>query len=186
MLKRSTLIIVVIFIVILVAAVLFQRNQDKVDTESMSATDQTYLIDIGEYEIISLEVNGVNESQVIVKRDTEGSWVLVEPPSIDADETRIEAAVSQAGRLETLSKFESKIDLGDLGLDPANYWINVTLSNGEQKSAFIGNNTPTNSGYYAYMNGAPLQVVNKYNVDSLLEILNSPPILVQPEDVEIE
>ena len=186
MLKRSTLILVVIFIVILVAAVLFQRNQNKVDTESMSATDQTYLIDIGDYEIISLEINGVDGSQVIVKRDTEGSWVLVEPSGKDADETRIEAVVSQAGRLETLSKFESKIDLADLGLDQANYWINVTLSNGEQKSAFIGNITPTNSGYYAYVNGAPLQVVNKYNVDSILEILNSPPILVQPEDVENE
>jgi len=36
------------------------------------------------------------------------------------------------------------------------------------------------------MNGAPLQVVNKLNVDSLLDILNNPPILIQPEDVEIE
>ena len=186
MLKRSTLIIVVIFLVILVAAVLFQRNQDKVATQSMSATDQTFLIDIGEYEIIALEINGVVGSHVIVKRETEGSWVLVKPSGKDADETRIESAVSQAGRLETLSKIESKINLADLGLDQPTYWIIVTLSNGEQKSAFIGNNTPTNSGYYAYLNGAPLQVVNKFDLDSLFEILHNPPILTQMEDVEIE
>ena len=186
MLKRSTLIIVGIFILILVAAILFQRNQDKIDTESMLATDQSYLIDIGEFEIIALEINGVNGSQVIVKRETEGKWVLVEPSGNDADETRIESAVSQASRLDTLSKLESKINLADIGLDQPTYWINITLSNGEHKSAFIGNNTPTNSGYYAYMNGAPLQVVNKFNVDSLLEILTNPPILTQTEELEIE
>jgi len=186
MLKRSTIIIVIVFIIILVAALLFQRYQDKNDNNSISATEQTYLIDIGEYEIIALEINGVDGSQVIVKRETEGKWVLVEPSGKDADETRIESAISQASRLDTLSKLESKIDLADMGLDQPTYWINVTLSNNEQKSAFIGNNTPTNSGYYAYMNGAPLQVVNKFNVDSLLEILTNPPILTQPEELEIE
>ena len=186
MLKRPTLIIVAIFIVILVAAVIFQGNQDKVDLDTLSETSQSFLIDIGDSEIIVLEINGKDGSQVIVKRDLEGSWVLVEPSGIDADETRIESAVSQAGQLTTISKFESKIDLADLGLDQATYWINPTLSNGEQKTAFIGNITPTNNGYYAYMNGAPLQVVNKFSVDSLLDILDNPPILTQTEELEIE
>jgi hypothetical protein len=186
MLKRSTVIIVVIFIIVLVSAIFFQRNQDKVDLESTSDTIQTYLIDIGQSKIVVLEINSIDGSQVIVKRDSEGTWVLDEPSGKDADETRIESAVSQAGQLTTISKFESKIDLVDLGLDQAKYWINITLSNGEQKTAFIGHSTPTNSGYYAYMNGAPLQVVNKFSVDSLLDILENPPILIQPEDVEIE
>ena len=186
MLKRSTLIIVGIFIILLVVAVLIQRNQENVEVETGLTTDSSYLVDIGESEIIAMEINAADGSKVIVRRDTNGQWILVEPPIEVADESRIESAVSQAGTMRTLSKLDLEVGLADLGLDQPKNWIVVTLSNGEQKTAFIGNATPTNSGYYAYSSGVPVQVVNKVNVDGVLEILTDLPILAQPESEEIE
>jgi hypothetical protein len=129
-----------------------------------------------------MELNGEDGAKVVINKDIAGSWVLVEPASDAADISRIEASVSQYGTLRTLSKLESRIDLADIGLDQATYRIVVILSNGEQRMAFIGNVTPTGSGYYAYADGEPVQVVNKFNVDSVLEILNDPPISSSPDD----
>ena len=170
MIKRSTLILVVIFVVVLLFAVLFQRSQGEDEAETTPTTGLSYLIDIGESEIIAMEINSEDGAKVVVKRDTDGSWTLVEPANDAADTLRIEASVSQAGTLRTLSKLGSRIDLVDIGLDQATYRIVMTLSNGEQRMAFIGNVTPIGSGYYAYADGEPVQVVNKFNVDSVLEI----------------
>ena len=111
---------------------------------------------------------------------------MVEPPNEEADESRIESAVSQAGTMRTLTKLDLKVHLADLGLDQPKNWIVISLSTGEQKIANIGNITPTNSGYYAYSSGVPVQVVDKFNVDSVLEILYELPILTQPEIEEID
>jgi hypothetical protein len=184
MLKRSTLIIVGIFIVLLVVAVITQRNQDEAEQGSNSGTDLSYLIDVGESEIIAIEINSSDGSQVIVSRGTDGEWILDVPSNEVADESRIEAAVSLAGAMRTITKLDLKVDLADMGLDQAKNWIVVTLSNGEQKTAYIGDVTPTNSGYYAYATGVPVQVVDKFNVDGVLEILTEPPILTQLENEE--
>jgi hypothetical protein len=88
--------------------------------------------------------------------------------------------------MRTVSILDLEVDLADLGLDQPKNWIVLTLSNGEQKTAFIGDVTPTNSGYYAYSSGVPVQVVNKANVDGVLGILTEPPILTQPESEDLE
>jgi hypothetical protein len=186
MLKRSTLIVVGIFIILLIVAVLILRNQENVAEESGLTTESSYLIDVGASEIIAMEIQDSDGSKVVVRRDTEGKWIMVEPPNEIADESRIESAVSQAGTMRTVSILDLEVDLADLGLDQPKNWIVLTLSNGEQKTAFIGDVTPTNSGYYAYSSGVPVQVVNKANVDGVLGILTEPPILTQPESEDIE
>lgn len=186
MLKRSTLIVVGIFIILLVVAALILRNQDNVEEESELATESSYLIEIGESEIIAMDIQDSDGSKVVVSRDTDGKWILVEPPDETADEARIESVISQASTMRTVSILDLEVDLADLGLDQPKNWIVLTLSNGEQKTAFIGDVTPTNSGYYAYSSGVPVQVVNKANVDGVLGILTEPPILTQSESEDIE
>lgn len=186
MIKRSTLIIVGVFIVLLVVAVIVQQNQEKVETDTNLELDSPYLVDIGESEITALEINASDGSQVTISKDTDGHWILVDHPDDVVDENRIESAVLQAGTMRTINKLEFNGDLDDLGLNQPKNWIGITLSNGEQKVAFIGYITPTNSGYYAYSTGVPVQVVDKFNIDGVLEILTEPPILTQPENEEIE
>ena len=186
MLKRSTLIVVGIFIIFVVVAVLILRYQANTGEETGLPIESSYLIDIGESEIIAMEIQNSDGSKVIVKRDTDGNWILEDPPNQVADESRIDTVVSQAGTMRTISKLELEVDLADLGLNQPDKWIVLTLSNGEQKTAFIGDVTPTNNGYYAYSSGVPVQIVNKANVDGVLEILREPPILTQPESEDIE
>jgi hypothetical protein len=179
--KRSTLIIVIIFVVLLIITLIFQSNQNERNLEATPITSSSYLIDIGNSEIIALDVKSADGNQIIMKIDTDGKWVLELPAGEIADQTRIETAVSQASNLRTISKLEAQVDLADMGLDQPIYIIVATLSDGEQKAAFIGDPTPTGSGYYAYLNGEAVQIVNKTNIDSIIDMLINPPIQSQTE-----
>ncbi len=181
MIKRSTLIIVIIFVVLLIIALIFQSYQNEKNLEATPNSSPSDLIDIGDAEIIALDVKSADGNQITMKMDTDGSWVLELPAGEVADQTRIETVVSQAGSLRTISKLEAQVDLADMGLDKPTYIIVATLSNGEQKAAFIGDPTPTGSGYYAYLNGEAVLIVNKSNIDSILDMLINPPIQSQTE-----
>ena len=115
MLKRSTLIVVGIFIILVVVAVLILRYQENTGEEAGLPIESSYLIDIGESEIIAIEIQNSDGSKVIVRRNTDGNWILEDPPNQVADESRIDTAVSQAGTLRTISKLELEVDLADLG-----------------------------------------------------------------------
>jgi hypothetical protein len=182
MLKRPTLIVLGVFVILLVVAILIQRNQGDIEIDSGTSTESSLLMDIDEAEIVAMNISSLDGSQIIINKDAEGHWIVDDLRNELVDVARIESAVSQAGMLSTISKLELEVSLADLGLDQPNYEIVVTLSNGEQLVAYIGDSTPTNNGYYAYSNGVPIQVVNKFNVDSVLEVLIDPPILSQTEN----
>jgi hypothetical protein len=72
------------------------------------------------------------------------------------------------------------LELDTIGLNPAAYQIMITLDDEQQQTAFIGNLTPTGTGYYGFLEGQPEVVVEKVSIDNLLSLLTDPPILNTP------
>ena len=105
---------------------------------------------------------------------------LIEPVGEQADTGRIESAIAQAESLRILATLETALELDTIGLNPAAYQITITLDNEQQQTAFVGNLTATQSGYYAFLLGQPEVVVDKINIDGLLELLTNPPIMRTP------
>lgn len=179
MIRRNTWIVLGIFAILLAGAWLYQRSQSGADADATPTAGVSLLIEPGGRTISALQISNKEGTSVSMILDPAGVWELVEPGGEPADENRIQSAVSQAGQLRILAPVQSEIDLGTIGLDPAQYTIEITYSDGNEATAYFGDETPTASGYYGYLqDNRQLQIVNKFSVDSLLELLTDPPIAV--------
>jgi hypothetical protein len=181
MIRRSTWIWVGLFAIALVAAFIYQRTKENVQADATPTAGLTYLFDVQDSEVIGLRITGAGGDSVAMQRGEGGEWELSEPEGEPADQSRIDSAVTQVETLRVLSTLEQEPDADVIGLDPAEHRLAITLANGESQEALIGSETPTGSGYYARLEGGgPLQVANKTSVDSVLELLNDPPIAPTP------
>jgi hypothetical protein len=127
-----------------------------------------------------LRISDAAGKSVEVSRESGGAWKLVEPAGQPADVTRIESAVTQVGFLQVTSTLEDPPALSVVGLQPPRYRLSAVGQDGKEQVAFIGDQTPTQTGYYAQREGGPLVVVSQFALDSLLELFNNPPVLPTP------
>ena len=167
------------------AAFIYQQTRQDVLAEATPTAGLTYLFDAQGSEVIGLRITDAEGNSVAVQRGEGGEWELSEPEGEPADQARIESAAALVGTLRVLSTLEQEPEAEVIGLNPAEYRLAITLANGASQEALIGSETPTGSGYYARLEGGPLQVANKTSVDSVLELLSNPPISATPT-AEIE
>lgn len=180
MIRRPTWILLGVFGLALGIAWYFQRLPNDSGGDATPTEGVTFLFATQANPIVTLRISDSVGNVVSVNKDVEGNWSLIEPESSEADQGRIEAAVMQAEGLRILSTLEAQPDLKVIGLDPPVYRLQVTLEDGQHQNAFIGDLTPTGSGYYGHLDGGQLQVLNKFNVDAILEILDEPPLAPTP------
>ena len=63
-----------------------------------------------------------------------------------------------------------------MGLDQPTYTITLLLSNGKQIGLYVGDQTPTGTGYYARADNAQAVVVAKTELDKVINLLKTPPL----------
>jgi hypothetical protein len=121
-------------------------------------------------------VDNGSGTTVMVARDANGQWSLVEPQAQYTDIASVEAAVTQLTSLQVTSSLEESGNLADYGLDKPAYTITVNVNGGGQLVAQVGSPTATSSGYYVQMPGSVPQIIPKYGLDAVLKLLKNPPI----------
>jgi hypothetical protein len=177
MIRRSTWILVGLFILTLAVAYYLQRSGRLAETQATPTPGIAYLFDGLSGEIQSLRLSSASGENLEVEGGPEGSWRLVEPDGDEADEARIDSGVSQVQNLRIVSELENPPPANQVNLDPPAYQLTVTTADGQEYVAFIGDETPIQSGYYANRDGGPLVVVSKSAVDSLIDLLETPPVV---------
>jgi len=177
MIRRSTWILVGLFIIVLVVALYLQRSDRQAGAEATPTPGVSYLFDGLEGDIQRLTISAAAGDTVEVEGGPDGSWTLVEPAGQQADETRIGSVVSQVQNLQVVSELGDPPALNVIGLNPPAYRLAVTGADGQERVAFIGDVTPTESGYYAHREEGPVVVVSKAAMDSLLGLLETLPVV---------
>jgi hypothetical protein len=180
MIRRSTWVTLGIFAIVLVAAIIIRQTEQKVAADATPTPGSTYLFSAQDSSIIGLRISDNDEDSVAVQRAEDGSWSLIQPEGEQADQDRIDSLVSQAESLRVVSTLDTQPELTAIGLDPPQYRLSITLADGQQQVAEIGNTTPTSSGYYTRLEGGELQVVSKSGLDSLVGMLTDLPIAPTP------
>jgi hypothetical protein len=84
--------------------------------------------------------------------------------------------VSELAALRILNLLATQPAPNATGLDSPAYTLTVGLEDSQQHVIQVGQQTTTGTGYYARMDGGPAQVVSKFSVDTVLELLATPPI----------
>lgn len=179
MVRRPTWVLLAVFIALIGLAVFWTSYQNGVRKShpTPTSTPQQYLFSIDQAAVASFKITGnVDGKTVMVTRDSNGQWSLVEPKSDYTDVANVEAAITQLASLSVQSSLTNTNNLAEYGLDKPTYIITVNMNGGTQYIAQVGSSTATSSGYYVLIPGGVPQIVSKSSLDAVLKLWLNPPI----------
>jgi len=178
---------VLIFIAALGGTILWQRSQnDKTPAESTptAATTRLYLFDSPD-KIVFLRLDRVGDRPVELQRDAADHWEMTWPVGMAVDNVALEPVLSQLSVVQVLSTLEQPPAMDVLGLDTPAYRLLVKTADGSQALVSLGKETPTGSGYYALSGDRKIVVVDKNDMDAILKMIDTPPVLLTPEGTDV-
>jgi hypothetical protein len=179
MVKRPTWILLVVFAAFIGLAFLWTRVQEdrRKANPTPTATPQQQLFTIDSAAVASFKItDNASGKSVMIARDVNGQWALVDPKADYTDVASVEAAITQLSSLQVLTVLDATDNLADFGLDEPAYTISVNINGGQQYLAQIGNTTATSNGYYVLVPGGVPQIIAKYGLDAVLKMLQNPPV----------
>ncbi len=181
MIRRPTLILLVVFLLVLGGAWYLQREGAGEQAEEAIPTSAVqFLLALDREDIRTLRIASAIGQSVEYQKDSAGTWLLESSDQAPLDQSTVLSLMDQAVSLRVLSTLTETLSLGQYGLTPPAYSVEVVLADNSLHSIEIGNLTPTGSGYYTVLDGGDLQIVNKANMDRILELLSNPPIAASP------
>jgi hypothetical protein len=178
MIRRSTWIFLGLFVAVLAFAWGFQRYQAqrKANTTPTAAVDSQAILDLQESSVANLRVENDQGQAIVLGRDTEGLWTVLEPQGGGKTDTgRAESAMTQLLSLRSQFALEMPDNLQEYGLLNPAYTITLTLNGGEKHILQVGMEAPAVSGYYIRLDNGPPLVVSKFSLDPVLEMIENPP-----------
>jgi hypothetical protein len=180
MIRRSTWVVLILFALVLAVAIVFEQSQKGKQAEATPTAQTANLFDTAGRTITALQITDMEGNQVAMKQDDTGAWTLQQPEGMEPDTSRIESAVSQVESLQVTTQLENPPAPDIVGLDSPAYQVEVTFGDGSTQTAFIGDQTPTQNGYYARAGNGPVVIVEKFGVESIVDLVTDPPVIQTP------
>ncbi|GAB4503311.1 MAG: hypothetical protein Fur0043_03030 [Anaerolineales bacterium] len=177
--KRSTWIVLILFLALL--GVMLYLDKTKTTSETATGTPTLppeKLLSEADGAITAIELSDGEGQSVRLVKDG-GQWRLEKPVETEANQGSAEEAAAQLTALRILSK--PGVAPADVGLISPSYSLLVTTARGAKKEIYVGDATPSGSGYYAQEAGSQAVIVlEKNGVDALKNLLTAPPYLNTP------
>jgi hypothetical protein len=169
--------ITMIVLVALVGFAFFLKNQKaKQEAEPPTPTPgATMLFSPEEGLPNDIKIVGSSGQSVEIAHNQSGMWVLKTPTEAAADQASAEAAATQVNALSVLGNIDLGLEI--VGLDKPSYTITITFTSSKTHTLTLGSVTPTQTGYYAQLDGGKVQIVDKQGLDALLSLLTNPPYI---------
>jgi|WetSurMetagenome_2_1015567.scaffolds.fasta_scaffold309822_2 hypothetical protein len=175
MIKRSTWILLGILILAFGAYYLVKKTPVLAGKATPTPTSVPYLVTSADGTLQSIQIKNSQNMSFRMQRNTQNNWVITSPRNGEADQGLASAAESQVGALKILNTLDPQADLTGLNLVDPSSVIDLVFTSGVQHKIEVGGLTPTNSGYYVRFDGSRIYVVSQDGIDSLLNLVSSPP-----------
>jgi hypothetical protein len=136
-------------------------------------------------QIMGFQITDMTSSQsVVVKKDAQGSWNVIQPEAKPADKTKIDSLTQSLADLSFTTNITSTSDLSLFGLAKPAYTLQADLADGKSLTATIGDKIPTGTGYYVLRAGdSNALAVADYGLQPFIDMLLSPPYVPTPTPV---
>lgn len=155
------------------------RKEANAEAEATPTSEETlFVFNEQDGNIASIEVKPADREAVKAKRGTDNVWALELPFAAEANQGLVEAAASQVKALNIVSEVDA--DPGILGLDQPAYIITIEFAGGTRRTLEVGDNTPTNNGYYVRLDKKRIMILTLSGIDSLTNLAQFPPYLNTP------
>lgn len=126
------------------------------ETTKVSADTPPKILSLTEADITSVDVQKRGTDQVQLARDKSGQWEITTPKPLRADQTRVTGMLSNLTSLTADRLVEEKAsDLGQYGLANPSAEIVISEKGNKTHKLLIGDDTPTQNGAYAMLEGDP-------------------------------
>lgn len=179
MLRRSTIMIVAVFIVLVGVALLLQRTDFGKDAEP-TPTEQVRLLTVGSDDLDQISLEDREGNRAAFFKNEENVWLPEEDGLVIGDSAAFNNALTQLGTLRALSVIADPPEAAVIGIEPPQYRIILTGSDGTTNQMDVGNQTPTGSGYYVRIGQPDVYVVSKFNLDTVLALITSADMIATP------
>ena len=173
----------ILVLAVLLGVVYYLNTQEKLPQDdsdfALELVEDAFLFEDDDLLITGIAISPADGETIRLERDGESAWVFTQPESAEADPALVEAAASQIFSVIIVSEIES-VDPSIFGLDSPSHLIEIRFDNGTTSAIEIGDVTPTNSGYYARVDGARILILDINGIAPLLNLVDFPPYLVTP------
>lgn len=157
-----------------------KKALDSANTPTPSVSSES-LISLTDGLITSIQMTSSGGHGLTLKKEATG-WMFAmdsEPPIL-ADQTAAEqvSSLAQGMRLTNSAITPTSTDLSGFGLDKPDYIYKVTTNSGKILTFKIGHATILNDGYYLQKEDGTIAVVEKFSMDSLINLFAQPPLVL--------
>lgn len=172
---RNTLILLVVFV--LLGGYVYFFEMKKEEPEATTPTTAVIIFDMADGDIVQLAVQS-EEGRTRVRRTEDGeSWQMEEPTTEEADKGRLDSLALRIAKLRASRALtETAENLADYGLTSPQITATIKLKSEEEKSLFIGDQTPNKSNYYVQKEGdSAVYIVASSMGNDLKRLITEPP-----------
>jgi hypothetical protein len=175
MVRRSTWILLGVFIIVLGVAWYIQRPKEGVSGEPTPTQSFQNAFQFTETEIASLRIEDHQGNVMVLGRDQEGLWSVLEPQGGATDAGEAESGITSLATLRFQSITNPNSDLSVYGLTVPSRTVTIALSGGEKHTMLVGDLAPTGDNYYVQIDGGSPVIIANYSLDPFLKMLENPP-----------
>jgi uncharacterized protein DUF4340 len=155
---RIRSLIVAGFVLITLAGTLYWSEHRKPadDTTKASADSAPMILKLDEAAITKLALKKKDADPIVLTKNDSGVWLIVQPKTLNADQSSVSAALSTLATLTSERVIEDMAsDLKQYGLDPPAVEVDITAKDDNARKLLVGDETPTGSAVYAMVAGDP-------------------------------
>ncbi len=181
MFRRSTWVALVV-VAILVGVLFYMNREQQVVEEAAEAfptlPSRTVIPD-EDGTASRIRIEAATGEVVEVALNMQNDWQVILPVAGKANQGNVEAAVTEIYTMRYINEI-TDVPLADLGLAPPIYVFTIHFESGAKHILEIGDKTPSETGYYARLDGNRLLVIEDFAIESLLMFEEFPPYFETP------
>jgi hypothetical protein len=150
------LMIATVVMVALAAGLYFSNKQKSAEAAKPPADASPKILALTDSEISKVDLKKKDASETVLEKNNAGKWQLTAPKQFLADQEAAGQLVTSASSVASDRVVEDKAsDVSGYGLKSPSLEVDVTTKAGKTSRLKIGDDTPTNSGAYAMLEGDP-------------------------------
>lgn len=172
MIRRNTLILLVIFVLLVGLTIYLQKKGPASSSQSPTATQAPSLMNTTTTAITGIKMVD-KDGQVAATIGQNAQWAVQQPLNGQITAGNIQEILSQITTINVLASLETPPPAEATGLNQPTATLTFSLTTGQDLTLKIGKATPTGSGYYVQLNQGNPQIVDKYGLDRVIELLKT-------------
>jgi Domain of unknown function (DUF4340) len=185
--KPHSLILSTVVLLALVGTLYWSEHRKPKEETRVSADSSPAILKLDDASITQVDLKKKDTPGIMLAKDSSGSWQIMEPKKLAADQSTVSSMVSTLASLRSERVVEDKAsDLNAYGLAQPALEVDLTEKDNKNQKLLIGDDTPTGSAAYAMLTGDPrvftIATYNKTSFDKSVNDLRDKRLLTVAAD----